>query len=431
MMDLLNDTWMRLRDSLARDLGDRAFTLWFRDVRVLGLARSVLTLETPTPDARAWIAQNYSDLVARRASEAIGAPVRVELRVARDAVSANDDDEIGGPSRVFSTFLATPRSEICLRILRWTAAGRSPSFSPVVIFGSEGVGKSHLASAVVAAASFSDRALLLTADAFTARFTASMKVRRLAEFRDSLLRHRLLVIDGVEQLASRAATARELGSHLQALHAQGGRAVVMSRHHPNEINGLDARLVSMLVSGYTTLLDAPGHEERCEIIRSVMRRAGRDLSTDVVHAIVSSESTSIARALRITKKMVAVAAAFGEPLDPAFVEKHRPGATGAPDPRSRAAETAIGIVCDRFQVDTDAVRSKRKIPVLAIPREVIVWVLREHAGMTLREVGSCLGGRSHTSIHIMQMKFAARMATDAGLTLVVEEVARRLGSVEG
>jgi len=428
MMDLLEGTWTRVRDAVARDVGERVFGMWFDGVRVRGLARSVLTLDVPTAESRNWILQNYLTLLERRATETVGAPIRIELRVAREALSEAVAEDDASPARVFSTFVPSARTELAMRMLRWTADGRTPTFSPVFVYGPEGTGKSHLAAATVAAAPRADYALFLTADAFTERFTASMKVRRLAEFREQILRSRLLVVDGIDALGSRVATARELASLLSTLVVGGGRAVLTARAHPSNIPHLDARLTSMALSGYVAELDAPSLLERVAIVRSMMRRIGKDAGEAVAVAVVEAEPHSMGRALRLAKKMIAVSAAFGEKLDADFVERNRPGVVNSMDPKSRTVETALGLVCDRFGVDGDALRGKKKIPALALPREVMVWILREHAGMTFRDIGAAVGGRSHTSVFLMHKKFAGRLAADVDLVRLVDETSRRLGS---
>ena len=67
---------------------------------------------------------------------------------------------------------------------------------------------------------------------------------------------------------------------------------------------------------------------------------------------------------------------------------------------------------EAFGITRDELLSQSRRPALAWPRQVAMYLAREHTGETLPAIGARFGGRNHTTVLHACRRTAERMATD-------------------
>jgi chromosomal replication initiator protein len=83
-------------------------------------------------------------------------------------------------------------------------------------------------------------------------------------------------------------------------------------------------------------------------------------------------------------------------------------------------------VAERCGVRIEDLVARKKTRTLTVPRALLAWLLREKAGLTLKDIGDRLGGRSHTAVHQLIVRTARESQRDPELLQIVREVDRRL-----
>jgi chromosomal replication initiator protein len=436
---LVARTWDRVKAELVAEIGEKTYEVWFSRARVLSLRRGVLLVGVPNEFIRSWVTERYGTLLSRLATDALGSAVRVELVVDPDLVAAlrtqaaeDEAEERAELAEVKSldSFLVTHGAELAASALRHVASGREPDLNPLVVFGLEGSGKTHLAGGL-AAACRPRRAYRVGGEEFARRFSWHLKTRRLDELRERILGADVLIVDDLQQLAGKEATQRELSGLIQAFVGRGGQVVVFCREHPREAENLAPGLRSLLMSGMLAGIDPPTDEERVAILERVLAFGRRRVPRSVIELIAAKLGGSVKRLDREIRKIYAFAALTGEPVTEEWLERHGPELSGPTDPDLKRFEAILSAVMDRYDVDREALLSKRKTKSLSTPRALVVVMLRELAGLTFKTIGQMLGGRSHTSVYLTHQKFAPVVSGDPELSKFVRDVARRLSSAGG
>lgn len=431
------DAWERVREGLRADLGERTFELWFGRCTAVSLQRGVLTVGVPNLFIRDWVEDRYSRRIAQLASEALGAEVQAavkvdpelfrEMRARTERMEAAAETEtLEGEGRVLATYLVTPRNELAFRAVRHVAEGRAPRFNPLLVHGPEGVGKSHLATGAAAAFPAGTRVYRVTGEDFARRFAWHFKTRKLEQLRERMLAADLVVADDVEAMAGKPATQREFAAVLKLLIAKGVQVVCFSRRHPADVSDLDPGLRSMLLSGMTAGIEPPNAAETVAILERIFATARRRVPRAVIELAAAKLGGGVKKLDREIRKLYAFAGLTGEPVTAEWIDLHAAELGGPSDPAARRFETVVKCVGAHFDVRKEDLLSKRKTKALATPRSMAVWLLREHAGMTFKEIGRLLGDRSHTSVFLIHRKAAAAVAGDAALQALAKEAGRRL-----
>jgi chromosomal replication initiator protein len=120
------------------------------------------------------------------------------------------------------------------------------TYNPLFIYGSVGLGKTHLASAIGHRLESDGeglrRVMFMSAENFTNELIASLKANRMGEFQAKFRGADALLLDDVEFLAGSERTQEELFHTFDSLHAAHHQIVLTSDMIPRDIPGLEERL---------------------------------------------------------------------------------------------------------------------------------------------------------------------------------------------
>lgn len=436
---VVKETWLRIKERLRGEIGERFFEMWFERSRVLALKRGVLAIGVPNLFIREWVEEHYGAVLEQISSDEIGAPVKIavkvdpslfrEMREETEKIEEVVDSPGSVEGKDIDAFIETPGSAMAVKALRHVTQGAKPPMNPLVICGPEGCGKSHLASA--AARLFPERTTIyrVTGEEFARRFAWNLKTRKIDRFRAQVGEADALILDDAEDLAGKTVTQREVATLIQDLGARRSQVIAFLDRHPRDVADLDEGLRSVLLSGMLIEIEPPDEDATVGIVESLLTSARRRIPTQVVRAVARRCGGSVKRVDRLVRKVYAFAGLTGEPVNEAFLDRHLDEIAGPSDPDERRMETILGMVEDHFDVERADLLSKRKTKALSAPRGVVVWLLREHVGQTFKEIGRRLGDRSHTSVYLMYKKWAELIPANPELASLVKEAGRRIVSV--
>jgi chromosomal replication initiator protein len=433
------EVWTRVLDRARKDIGERTYGMWLERTSFLSLRRGVLSFGVPNLFIRDWVEEHYGEILERLAGEELGTAVRVSVKVdaglfreMRQKTQRMEDAAGPGPDlsegKTLESFLPTAGSkEATLAIRRCLDLRAKSILSPVVVYGPIASGKSHLAAGATRLLPVRSRSQRLTGEELARRFAWKVKTKAVDEFREALATLDLLVIDDAQDLSCKLATQREFLGIADELRTRGGRLIIFLSAHPGEVPDLEPSFRSFLLSGYLVRIEPPQATERPKILEAILSGGPRRFPRDVVALLLThlpeAPLPEVARALR---KLYALAGLTGEPVDEDFVTRHLAEVASAPDPAERRAAAVLLAVEERFAVSREDLTSKRKTKALALPRAMAVYLLRESANLTFKEIGRRLGDRSHTSVFLTHRKIEAARESRPEIAAMVTELSGRV-----
>ncbi|MDX2017298.1 MAG: DnaA/Hda family protein [Planctomycetota bacterium] len=173
---------------------------------------------------------------------------------------------------------------------------RAKAYSPLVIHGECGLGKTHLLHGAVQRSRqlFPDRqARYVTAEAFTNDFIAAVRANKVDAFRKAYKQVQLLAIDDLHFLAGKDATQSELLHIFDELDLSGAVVMLASDEHPGRIEKLSRALQSRFVSGAVVALEAPDPELRSRLVRKLAETRGLRLEEAAVSLLAERSARAI------------------------------------------------------------------------------------------------------------------------------------------
>lgn len=440
MLDtVVRESFQDILDGIEAEIGAGAYGLWFRGCVFGGLRRGVLRVGVRTELVREWIERNYLDVLDAQVRQVIGAPLKLEIaidpelqrrhrdEVARaDAAPAPTANEGDGRPR-FSTFVPTAENRFAYGLVADSLQpdAANPPASPLVIVGDEGSGKTHLLSAFRRpknAAKDAARPLFTDALEFTGQFTMAVKTRDVESFRAFYERFDIIVFDQLERLAGKKATQAEFIALLKRWAADGRRVVIASRQHPRQMNDLAPGLCSLLLGGMVAQIRPYSRRSLEEIVGHAVGVDRRPVDPEVVRALARDCRSDVRELQARLIRVCGYASLQGQVPTAEFVQKHFAELV-SPARDERGGDRVLDEIVRHFDVDRSDLLSKSKRQSLRLPRAVAACVLRERMGLTLKEVGRLLGGRSHTSICLLVSRYSERIAASEDLRQLADRLA--------
>jgi len=311
-----HNTWARVRNDLAYALGANVHRSWTGRLRVSSATDRIVTLSAPTRFIASKIETHYAETVRRlwkkhdmvapprdiMFSAAAGAPIAPPKRVMKKvglqaATQTTSSPKTSTPHDLkntesprdrftFDNFVVGTSNELAFAVARQIATCRAAQYNPIVLHGSNGMGKTHLLYAIEHAVKQTDpthRVKLISSEEFVSAFVSSVRGsgrEAINAFKSSLRDVDLLIIDDAHFIADKPGSQEELLHTLVSLVDQGRQILVAADRHPDKIEKASERLKSYLSSGLVCKIGAADYELRLRILdRLIARRRANGNAT--------------------------------------------------------------------------------------------------------------------------------------------------------
>jgi chromosomal replication initiator protein len=334
------------------------------------------------------------------------------------------------PVHPWDGYLIGPENALAHAGALTLARGEREGFSPLVVHGPSGSGKSRLLAGLVA-----ERLLRrpesaiaqMDGESFAASCAeASARPGGWLELRERFRRLDLFVLDDLQALERAPWAMEELSHTLDALDEIGASVAVASKEGPGQWLGWPSRLINRLVGGLSVRLDPPSVESRRRYLLDRARSRGLALPSDVLDAM--AEAADGYRTLEGWLARVALSSrvdrrAIGPELIETILES---------DPIDGPTLDEIArAVAERFGLKIRDLKGPTRRAVVAEGRHLAMYLARRHTSMSFRAIGAYFGNRDPATVRHACTVAEARLNADPALLAAVVGLARGWGSATG
>jgi chromosomal replication initiator protein len=279
-------------------------------------------------------------------------------------------------------------------------------FTPLVIVGPTGSGKTHLLEGIWTRARQENpfrRSVYLSSEQFTTYFVEALRGKGLPSFRRKYRDVDLLIVDDIQFFSGKRATIVELLYTVDQLTREGRQLVFASDRPPQQLGDLGEGLINRLLSGLVCRLDPLDTDVRHELARRWAAARQLRLTAEVLE-LVAGETSGDARRLAGALNMLRVAQQQQpQPLD-ATTARRVLGRLFPTQPRAIHLADVERVVCDAFGIEPQQLKSSGRGHALTQPRMLAMWLARKYTRSALSEIGSYFGRRSHSTVVSAQSK---------------------------
>jgi chromosomal replication initiator protein len=445
--------WEQIRTGLRRDCGARTFDGWLRPIALGGFdpATGILSLELPSQFMADWVRTHFAErlgLAWRAALPGIrqvaigvgaGAPrTAAEIPAALEALVEAAPENKGGlyaanlePRYRFESFVVGKANEVAFNAARTLATADNVAFNPLFLHGGTGRGKTHLLHAIgheFRRLRPNAKVIYMSAEKFMVEFVAALRANDTIQFKQQLRSADLLMIDDVQFIAGKESTQEEFFHTMNEIISAGRRLVISSDRAPQDLDGIEPRILSRLSWGLVADINAADLELRLNIIIKKLE-ALPDVAVpqDVVMYLAKRISSNVRELEGALNRIAAYAAMQNRVIDIDFTNEVLANILRA-NQRRISIDEIQGKVSDHYRIRKAEMTSARRAREVARPRQVAMYLSKQLTPRSLPEIGRRFGGRDHTTVIHAVRQIEKLRALDAELDADIRLLTRQLES---
>lgn len=323
---------------------------------------------------------------------------------------ASEDKGLNRRGRfTFDNFVIGPSNELAVAVARQVANFDIAQYNPIVIYGDNGMGKTHLLYAILAEVDKMEtprEVLKISGEEFVSTFVSSLRGKDRAAieaFKSKIRNVDLLIIDDAHFIADKPSSQEELLHTMVSLVGEGRQILLAMDRHPDELEKATPRLKSHMTSGLICKIGAADYELRVRILDrliSLRRQNGHPglsvpaQARDLLAARINATPRDLEGAFN---QIVAQSEFLGTPITMQTIQetlatsKYMSGMRLTVDKIQRA-------VVEEFKITMDDMVSKRRARAVARPRQVAMYLCKKLTKRSLPDIGRRFGGRDHTTV---------------------------------
>lgn len=424
--------WRDAEQILRSQISEGVWHSTFAQVAAVELQDSRLSLSVPNAIIREKLDGRYRPLVEDAVVEAAERPIQVIFELAtptlfdpeptETAQSAPDKpitepdlspDSTASPHSprpaniellkryTFDSFVNGPSNRFAHAAALSVAERPGGSYNPLFIYGSAGLGKTHLLRAIEQYVNEVYQRLqvrYVSTETFLNEFVESIKNSSVNEFKRNYRQIDVLLVDDIQFIAGREGLQEEFFHTFNELYGANKQIVLSSDRPPDAIPTLEDRLRSRFMMGLLTDIQPPDIETRMAILRKKAERDNLQIPNDVSEFIASNIVNNIRELEGALNKVAAYANLNQTPLTTETAEAVLRDFIADRQPRPITVPIILEVTSDQFSFSIDDLKGKSRRRPLVIARQMAMYVTRELTELSYPMIAKEFGGRDHTTV---------------------------------
>lgn len=414
----MENVWDLAKQKIREEVSTQNFITWFKDVSFESEEAHVVTLGFESAFTQSWFMDKYQKL-ALRALKMInpeirsiqGVIVKKNQQKPQNVVYKptpgpqlplndlyiNQDDNLN-PRYTLESFIIGTFNQVAVSAAK-AVIERPGTYNPLYIFGSTGLGKTHLIQAIgnsLKAKNPGTKVFYVTSERFANEYVDAIQKNTMSAFKDKYRKYQVLIMDDIQFLANKDKTQEELFHIFNSMYDQNKQIIFSSDKHPNLITGLEDRLQSRMGAGMVVDIVEPEFEAKLAILRAKKVALGVPVEDSALEFIAHHGQGSIRELEGVLQTLMNQSFVKGGTLTTADVQvclRHILRAK-----RQVSIEDVVKAVAHYYNLKEELIYDKTRRKEVVHARQIIMFLLREDYSISFPTIGRKLGDRDHTTV---------------------------------
>ncbi|MCE5290761.1 MAG: chromosomal replication initiator protein DnaA [Nocardiaceae bacterium] len=328
----------------------------------------------------------------------------------------------------FDTFVIGASNRFAHAAAVAVAEAPARAYNPLFIWGSSGLGKTHL---LHAAGNYAQRLFpgirvkYVSTEEFTNDFINSLRDDRKAAFKRRYREPDILLVDDIQFIEGREGIQEEFFHTFNTLHTANKQIIVSSDRPPRQLATLEERLRTRFEWGLITDVQPPELETRMAILDKKARMDRLDVPDDVRELIASRIERNIRELEGALIRVTAFASLNGQKLDVSLAEAVLRDLMPDSSAPEISASTIMAVTAEFFSTSIEELRGPGKARPVAQARQIAMYLCRELTDLSLPRIGQTFG-RDHTTVMYADKKIRKEMAERPKVFEQIQELTTRI-----
>ncbi|MCU0426735.1 MAG: chromosomal replication initiator protein DnaA [Candidatus Kapabacteria bacterium] len=460
--------WAKCLAIIRDNINPQVFRTWFENIRALSWNGSKLLIQVPSQFYYEWIEEHYGALMRTVLSQILGAGAELQYEVIVDKSEDTtlQDRTIRLPAMrqqnpanasatqaglpfaqhqsvpqnfptylnqtyVFENFIRGESNQLAAAAAIAIADNPGKTkYNPLVLYGSTGLGKTHLVQAIGNRAQQIHRNIRVfytNSERFTMEYVNAIQNGKINEFTNFYRSIDILIVDDIQFFSGKEKTQDNFFHTFNALHQSGKQIILTSDKPPKEIQGVDDRLISRFQWGLTADVQPPDYEMRLAILQRKAADEGTQLPGDVIEYLARNITSSVRELEGCLISLLAKVSLDGRELTIDLAREVVKGIASEHPSKEISVKSILSAVSEHYDIALTLITGKTRKQEVVLARQTAMYILKQHTQLSLKSIGSHFGGRDHTTvIHSCNM-VKNYLETDARTQTAMGAILEKLG----
>lgn len=406
------------------------YNIWLKGIEPVSFEGGVATVSVSSDFIKTMVEERYLDLIKRGFRQVMGFDVEVKI-TSRTAVPEVSTAPLRASSEdyTFDNFIVGPDNRFAHAAAIAVAANPAKAYNPLFIYGSSGLGKTHLLRAIqndLKANRPELKVLYLGCEQFTNELIAAIQSGSTEPFHEKYRSVDVLLVDDVQFLGGKDSTQEEFFHTFNALHSAQKQIVLTSDRPAKEIKSLEERLRTRFEWGIIADVQPPDVETRISIIFTKAEALGLKLPADVADFIANNVKNDIRQLEGAVKKLAAYNQMDGVAPSIGLAQNAIKDIMSEQTPIPVTVEKIISEVGRTYSVSPEDIRSTKQTANVSLPRQVAMYIVHEVTGLTMVKIGAEFGGRNHATVVYGISKVEKLIDADTHLHELIDDIVKNV-----
>jgi len=428
------DVWTKVTLSLRSQLAESVWFSTFQDVTPLDSDPVTLRLLAPSAYVRDRILSRYLPLVNAALEDAgegnrtveidvetggdvtgIDSTIDVEhqrveaveapVEAGHEAIDTRRSlllDEAGlNPRYTFETFVKGASNQFALAAALRVAETPARSYNPLFIYGSAGLGKTHLLHAIghyVHSNYQHHEVRYVSTETFMNEYVDAIRQNTTNSLRRRYRDIDVLLIDDIQFIAGKEGLQEEFFHTFNSLHGANKQVVISSDRMPDAIPTLEERLRGRFKWGLITDIQPPDLETRLAILRNKSERDRVLVPDETLEFIATNIATNIRELEGALIRVTAYASLNQVPITTDLAETQLADLLNDNKPKARTDEELLADIAAILKFPVEDLKGRSRQRPLVTARQIAMYVFRELTDLSYPAIARLFGGRDHTTV---------------------------------
>jgi chromosomal replication initiator protein len=404
--------WNNCLSKLEHEISSSEFNTWIRPLQAVEI-EGQLKLLAPNRFVMDWVKERFFQKIEELLNEFSNGSLDLVLEIGSKVstlptytktVKRAELKKVGpsflNKAYTFENFVEGKSNQLAKAASLQVSENVGRAYNPLLIYGSSGLGKTHLMHAIGNAILLKKPTLNIVyvhSEKFVQDMVKALQQNSIDVFKEYYRSLDVLLIDDIQFFASKERSQEEFFHTFNTLLEKKHQVVLTSDKYPKEITNLAERLKSRFSSGLPVTIEPPDMETRAAILMKKAALVNVDLHQDVAVFIAKRIPSNVRDLEGALRRVIANSQFTGKEINIEFTKEALHDLISMRD-KLVDINNIQKTVAEYYKIRVSDLSAKTRRQAITRPRQIAMSLARELTSLSLPDIGNSFGGRDHTTV---------------------------------
>ena len=433
--------WNEILEKLSQNLSEQTFSATFDEVKhVVKEENGVIFVLVPTPYIKSRIHNMFFNQIDEILKNLTNKKLKIkfvteeELKVTKTIQQppfTSFSKHNLNQNYTFESFIVGDSNRLAYISAMKVADNPGVAANPLYIFGSVGLGKTHLMQAIgnyISESDLNNKILYVQANEYLEDYVKATRDRKMQAFEEKYENLDVLLVDDIQMLEKGKNSQDEFFKLFNNMVNRQKQIVITSDCPASKLNGIMERLTDRFKSGMTVDIKQPELNQRINILkRKLAETSEMTIDDDVINYIAENFTNNVRELEGALTRVLWVAEVYGsKPTLSTAVEALDILLKAKKPNLNQNYEDALSVIANMYGISVVDLLGNSRSAKFVLPRHISMYILKTHYKLTYSKIGAILNGRDHTTVMNGCTKIENDLKNNEQLKMAIESILKKV-----